>query len=178
MKAVRKSSSLGKGFFFCPRAACFIFWALTCVLVTALGLEGSLGRDIPLGLGATFGLDTVFGLAASFCLDLPLGVAAALGLATTLAFGAPLGFEIAFDLEAIFLLTLGVTFRSFLVTALVTEAFFFLAFSFLSLLDFMDPPSRRLTAAHIRRVIKALISWGRQNESRVQILVFILLSTK
>jgi hypothetical protein len=178
MKAVRKSSSLGKGFFFCPRAACFIFWALTCVLVTALGLEGSLGRDIPLGLGATFGLDSVFGLAATFCLDLPLGVAAALGLATTLAFGAPLGFEIAFDLEAIFLLTLGVTFRSFLVTALVTEAFFFLAFSFLSLLDFMDPPSRRLTASHIRRVIKALISWGRQNESRVQILIFILLSTK
>ena len=122
MKAVRKSSSLGKGFFFCPRAACFVFSALTCVLVTALGLEGSLGRDIPLGL------------AASFCLDLPLGAAAALGLATTLAFGAPLGFEIAFDLEAIFLLTLGVTFRNFLVTALVTEAFFFLAFGFLSLL--------------------------------------------
>jgi hypothetical protein len=55
-----------------------------------------------------------------------------------------------------------VAFRGFLVTFLVTEALFFLDLSFLSLLDFMDPSSdenvRKLTAVHIRTIIKALIS--------------------
>jgi hypothetical protein len=56
---------------------------------------------------------------------------------------APLGFDIALDLEGIFLLTLGATFRGFLVTVFLTEAFFFLDLSFLSLLDFMDFSSEK-----------------------------------
>jgi hypothetical protein len=119
-------------------------------LVTALGLAGALGLDTTLAFGTLFGLARLLGFAATFDLGAPFGLAEVLG------------FVFAFDLSANFLLTLGATFRGVLVIFPVTEAFFFLDLIVLSLLDPMDPSSdknvRKLTAVHIRAVIKTLIS--------------------
>jgi len=131
-------------------AVFLIFWAATLVLVRVLGFETALGLDTTLVLATLLGLARFLPFAGLFGLGVPLPLA------------RTLGFEIAFDLEDIFMLILGVAFRGFLVTFLVTEALFFLDLSFLSLLDFMDPSSdenvRKLTAVHIRTIIKALIS--------------------
>jgi hypothetical protein len=111
-----------------------------------------------------------------------LGFAVLFGLGVLLGLAEPLDFVTAFDLEANFLFILGASFRGVSVIALVRETFFFLDLGFLSLLDFMDPSSdkngRKLAAIHIRSVIKALISKGQPKWSRVQILIFYLLSTK
>ena len=131
-------------------AVFLILWAATLVLVRVLGFETALGLDTTLALATLLGLARLLLFAGLFGLGVPLRLA------------RTLGFEIVFDVKGIFLLILGVAFRDFLVTFLVTEALFFLDLSFLFLLDFMDRSSdenvRRLTAVHIRTIIKALIS--------------------
>jgi len=131
-------------------AVFLIFWAATLVLFRVLVFETALDLDTTLALATLLGLARLLLFAGLFGLGVPSRLA------------RTLGFEIAFDLEGIFLLILGVAFRGFLLTFLVTEALFFLDLSFLSLLDFMGPSSdknvRKLTAIHIRAVIKTLIS--------------------